>query len=224
MTQADAHKQAARPRRAVRRRLVKQPSLRHDHAMTEADPFDLFDAWLAEATRSELNDPNAMTLATATPDGRPSARMVLLKGADREGFVFYTNTQSRKGDELADNPEVALLFHWKSLARQIRIEGLAEPVLAHEADTYFASRARISRLGAWASDQSRPLPDRTVLEARVAELEQRHPGAIPRPPHWSGFRVRPDRFEFWQDMPYRLHDRMEYARQDGQWVTKTLYP
>ncbi len=193
--------------------------------MPDADPFDLFDSWLAEATRSELNDPNAMTLATATADGRPSARMVLLKGADRDGFVFYTNTQSRKGDELARNPEVALLFHWKSLARQVRVEGLAEPVLAHEADAYFASRARMSRLGAWASDQSRPLPDRSVLETRVAELEQRHPGnTIPRPAHWSGYRVRPDRFEFWQDMPYRLHDRTIYARRDGQWATEKLYP
>ena len=193
--------------------------------MPDADPFDLFDAWLAEASRSELNDPNAMTLASATPDGRPSARMVLLKGADHDGFVFYTNTESRKGNELAQNPEVALLFHWKSLARQVRIEGLAEPVLAHEADTYFASRARLSRLGAWASDQSRPLADRGVLEARLTELEQRHPGnTIPRPPHWSGFRVRPDRFEFWQDMPYRLHDRTIFARKDGHWVTEKLYP
>ncbi len=193
--------------------------------MPDEDPFELFAAWLAEATQTELNDPNAMTLATATPDGRPSARMVLLKGADRDGFVFYTNTESRKGGELAANPEVALLFHWKSLARQVRIEGLAEPVRAEEADAYYASRARISRLGAWASDQSRPLESRDVLEARVAEMERKFPGsAIPRPPHWSGYRVRPDRFEFWRDMPFRLHDRTVFTRANGAWVTQTLYP
>ena len=187
-------------------------------------PFELFAAWLAEASRTELNDPNAMTLATATPDGRPSARMVLLKGADQDGFVFYTNTESRKGGELAANPEVALLFHWKSLARQVRVEGLAEPVRPDEADAYFATRARISRLGAWASDQSRPLDDRATLEARVAELERTYPGAIPRPPHWSGYRVRPDRFEFWRDMPFRLHDRTVFRRANGAWQAEKLYP
>lgn len=193
--------------------------------MADADPFALFDAWLAEATQTELNDPNAMTLATATPDGRPSARMVLLKGADRDGFVFYTNTESRKGGELAQNPEVALLFHWKSLGRQVRIEGLAEAVRPEEADAYYASRARISRLGAWASDQSRPLADRATLEARLAEMEARYPGpVVPRPPHWSGFRVRPDCFEFWRDMPFRLHDRTVYQRSNGAWVTHKLYP
>jgi pyridoxamine 5'-phosphate oxidase len=193
--------------------------------MADADPFALFDAWLAEAAQRELNDPNAMTLATATPDGRPSARMVLLKGADRDGFVFYTNTESRKGGELAANPEVALLFHWKSLGRQVRIEGLAEPVRPEEADAYFASRARVSRLGAWASDQSRPLPHRAVLEQRLADMEQRFPGgAIPRPPHWSGLRVRPDRFEFWQDMPFRLHDRTIFTQRSGTWQTHKLFP
>ncbi len=194
--------------------------------MTEpaTDPFILFQAWLAEATQTELNDPNAMTLATATPDGRPSARIVLLKGADREGFVFYTNTESRKGRELAANAQVALLFHWKSLARQIRIEGLAEPVRPEEADAYFASRPRISRLGAWASEQSRPLADRATLEARLHEMETRYEAAVPRPPHWSGYRVRPGSFEFWQDMPFRLHDRTVFQLVDGVWRAFTLYP
>ncbi len=189
------------------------------------DPFPLFDTWLAEAAKTEPNDPNAMTLATATPDGRPSARMVLLKGADRDGFVFYTNTQSRKGGELAANQAVALLFHWKTLTRQIRIEGRVTPVSPAEADAYYASRARVSRLGAWASDQSRPLDRRETLEARVASLEARFPGDdIPRPQHWSGFRVRPDIFEFWQDMPYRLHDRTVFTRAGDGWTTEKLYP
>ena len=192
---------------------------------SQTDPFDLFDAWLAEAGATEPNDPNAMTLATATPDGRPSARMVLLKSADRDGFVFYTNTHSRKGAELAANQAVAMLFHWKTLTRQVRIEGRAMPVPAAEADAYFASRARVSRLGAWASDQSSPLPDRALLELRVAALEMRFPGEdIPRPPHWSGFRVRPDSFEFWQDMPFRLHDRTTYTRDDDGWRSAKLYP
>jgi pyridoxamine 5'-phosphate oxidase len=196
-----------------------------DPASPPEDPFSLFQRWLLEAGATELNDPNAMTLATATPDGRPSARIVLLKSADSDGFVFYTNTYSRKGGELAANPEVALLFHWKSLGRQVRIEGLAEPVRAQEADVYFASRPRVSRLGAWASDQSRPLPDREVLEARVREAEARFPGStIPRPPHWSGYRVRPDSFEFWQDMPYRLHDRVVFRRADGSWRIQKLFP
>ena len=189
------------------------------------DPFALFDTWLAEAGKTEPNDPNAMTLATATPDGRPSARIVLLKGADHDGFVFYTNTQSRKGGELAANQAVALLFHWKSLARQIRIEGRAAPVTPAEADAYYATRARVSRLGAWASDQSRPLDGRETLEARVAALEARYPGDdIPRPPHWSGYRVRPDGFEFWQDMPYRLHDRTVFTRAGDGWVLGKLFP
>ena len=193
--------------------------------MPAPDPFAQFDAWLAEASATEPNDPNAMTLATATADGRPSARMVLLKGADRNGFVFYTNTQSRKGDEVLANPRVALLFHWKTLARQVRIEGRAEPVRPEEADAYYATRARVSRLGAWASDQSRPLPDRGVLETRVQALEARFPGDdIPRPPHWSGFRVRPETFEFWRDMPFRLHDRMVFTRSDDGWSTQTLFP
>ncbi len=189
------------------------------------DPFLQFDAWFAEATAGEINDPNAMTLATCTKDGVPSARIVLLKGRDERGFVFYTNKQSRKGDELAENRQAALLFHWKSLQRQVRIEGDVEDVTDEEADRYYASRARISRLGAWASQQSRPLPERAELERRLAALEAEHPtDAIPRPPHWSGYRVLPRRFEFWQDMPYRLHDRTIFTRDAHGWETGKLYP
>jgi pyridoxamine 5'-phosphate oxidase len=190
-----------------------------------ADPYAHFADWFAEAKRTEPNDPNAMTLATCTPDGMPSARIVLLKGVDPRGFVFYTNKQSRKGGELTANPRAALLFHWKSLQRQVRIEGAIEDVTDAEADAYYATRARISRLGAWASDQSRPLPARAVLEARVAEMEARYPGeAIPRPPHWSGYRLLPARFEFWQDMPFRLHDRTIYAPAGEDWGTTKLFP
>jgi pyridoxamine 5'-phosphate oxidase len=196
-----------------------------DAATLIAEPFQKFQDWMAEAARSEPCDPNAMTLATATPDGRPSARMVLLKGADPRGFVFFTNMESRKGRELAANGRAALLFHWKSLGRQVRIEGIVEPVTEVEADAYFASRLRISRLGAWASDQSRPLPERGVLERRLAECEARYPGEdIPRPPYWSGYRVVPDSFEFWQDMPFRLHDRTTYARAASGWTAGRLFP
>ena len=180
---------------------------------------------MAEAEASEINDPNAMTLATVSPAGAPSARIVLLKGWDAAGFVFYTNTQSRKGCELAASCAAALLFHWKSRRRQIRIEGSASAVTAAEADAYFGTRPRISRLGAWASDQSRLLPDRNVLEARLVEAEARFPGEdIPRPPHWSGYRITPALFEFWQDMPYRLHDRQIFRREAGEWQASKLYP
>ena len=194
------------------------------------DPFDLFDAWFAEASASEPVDPNAMCLATTTPDGYPSARTVLLKGLDgkghaERGFLFYTNVESRKGQELAANRHVALLFHWKSLGRQLRIEGEALPVTGADADAYFATRARISRLGAWASDQSRPLIGRDELEARVATFDRRFPGDdIPRPPNWSGFRVVPGYFEFWQDQPFRLHDRLTYRHAGGGWELGRLYP
>ncbi len=197
---------------------------------TQADPFDRFSAWMREATEKEPNDPNAMALATATPDGRPSLRMVLLKGVDQpnvtaRGFVFYTNQESRKGVELAANSHVALLFHWKSLRRQIRVEGAVGPVSAEEADAYFKSRPRLSRLGAWASAQSRPLAARQELEDRLAECEARYPGEeIPRPPYWSGYRVVPHRFEFWQDMPFRLHDRTVYEQGDRGWATGRLFP
>jgi pyridoxamine 5'-phosphate oxidase len=195
-----------------------------DHS--ETDPFAWFHAWMTEAEASEPSDPNAMTVVTVGPGGKPSARTVLLKGVDPRGFVFYTNTHSRKGGELADNPLTSLLFYWKSLGRQIRIEGRAEAVTAAEADAYYATRARISRLGAWASDQSRPLSERAELERRLQHFEHKYPGAdIPRPPHWSGYRVLPDRFEFWQDMPFRLHDRTIFERApDGGWTRGKLFP
>ena len=190
------------------------------------DPFARFREWMAEAEASEPSDANAMIVATATPDGRPSARAILLKGVDPRGFVFYTNKESRKADELTANAQVALLFYWKSLARQIRIEGLVEHVTDTEADAYFASRPRISRLGAWASTQSRPLDDRTTLERRLADYDARYPGEdIPRPAYWSGYRVLPERFEFWQNMPFRLHDRTVYSRAaNGAWAIGKLFP
>lgn len=188
-------------------------------------PFDQFRTWMAEAEISEPNDANAMVLATCAPDGHPSLRAVLLKDVDKRGFVFYTNTESRKGVEVAANPNVALLFYWKSLRRQIRIEGRVEGVAEDEADAYFASRARVSRLGAWASQQSRPLESRRILEDRLAEIERRFPENIPRPAYWSGFRVVPARFEFWQDMPYRLHDRTVYTEvMSGIWDQTKLFP
>ena len=191
----------------------------------DTDPILLFKLWLEEAQASEPNDPTAMTLATADASGQPSARMVLLKDADSAGFVFYTNLESRKGGELRVNPQAALLFHWKSLRRQVRIEGRVEAVTAAEADAYYASRARGSQIGAWASDQSRPLESRFHLERRVAEVTARHlVGTIPRPAHWSGFRVVPEALEFWQDKPFRLHDRLVYRRAADGWATSRLFP
>jgi pyridoxamine 5'-phosphate oxidase len=197
-----------------------------DSSQLVADPFAKFQEWMSEAWAHEPEDANAMTLATATSDGTPSARIVLLKGADARGFVFYTNKQSRKAGELVANARAALLFHWKPLGRQVRIEGHVEDVTDAEADAYYVTRPRISRLGAWASDQSRVLSERAVLERRLQEYEAKYPGEdIPRPPHWSGYRVIPETFEFWQNMPYRLHDRTVYTRAtNGGWMVGKLFP
>ena len=193
--------------------------------LPENDPFALFETWFREALKSEPNDANAMTLSTVDADGMPDSRMVLLKGADAGGFTFFTNTQSAKGTELAANPKAALLFHWKSLRRQVRIRGHVTPVTAAEADAYFATRARPAQIGAWASDQSRALPDRFALEKRVAEIGLKFGlGKVARPPHWSGYRVTPDTLEFWRDRPFRLHERLVFAREGGAWTTRRLFP
>jgi pyridoxamine 5'-phosphate oxidase len=189
------------------------------------DPHALFELWLAEARQTEPNDPVAMTLATADAAGRASARMVLMKGHDARGFVFYTNLDSRKGGDLAANPYAALLFHWKSLRRQVRIEGAAEPVSAEEADGYFATRSRDSRLGAWASDQSRPLDARATFEQRYEAMRARFEGGeVPRPPRWSGWRIVPERIEFWSDRAHRLHERRLFTRAGKSWSEGLLYP
>jgi len=193
----------------------------------KSDPLALFGDWYAEAAKSEPNDPNAVALATVGLDGTPAVRMVLLKDYDPAGFVFYTNYQSRKGQHLQAHAKGALLFHWKSLRRQVRLEGPVSQTTPQEADAYFATRARGSQIGAWASEQSRPLESRFALEKRVAEYTARHVvGTVPRPAHWSGFRLQPLLIEFWQDGAFRLHDRLEYRRgSPGEpWTTRTLYP
>lgn len=193
--------------------------------LPEEDPFALFQEWLREASKSEPNDPNAMTLATVDADGLPDARMVLLKGLDDRGFVFYSNTVSAKGHALAANPRCALMFHWKSLRRAVRIRGDVERVSDAEADAYFATRARSSQIGAWASDQSAPLPDRFALEKRIAGLGLKFGlGPVPRPPHWTGYRVIPLSLEFWRDRPFRLHERLKFHRSERGWTTERLYP
>ncbi len=189
------------------------------------DPFARFAAWFDDATGKEPRDPNAMALATADGAGRPSVRMVLLKGFDSQGFVFYTNLESQKGQELTANPRAALCFYWKSLQRQIRVEGAVSLVAADEADAYFASRARDSQIGAWASDQSRVLTGRFELEKAIARYAAKYAiGRVPRPPHWSGFRLAPERIEFWQERPFRLHDRLVFVREGAAWRTEKLYP
>jgi pyridoxamine 5'-phosphate oxidase len=192
---------------------------------TSEDPIGLFKDWLADAERSEPNNPNAMTLATVTPDGAASARMILLKGVDERGFTFYTNLGSRKAEQLSVNPRAALCFYWKSLKRQVHVEGTVERVDDAEADAYFATRPRGAQIGAWASKQSRPMEGRFRLEARVAKYTAKfHVGTVPRPDFWSGFRVVPEHIEFWREQPFRLHDRVVYHRDGGGWRKERLYP
>ena len=194
-----------------------------DHPISE--PYEQFKRWFAEAEATEPNDPNAMAIASVGADGQPSVRMVLLKDADTRGFVFYTNYESRKGRQLQETRKAALLFHWKTLGRQVRVEGAVESVTDAEADAYFASRHRSSQIGAWASQQSRPLESRFELEKRVAAYAAKYAiGTVPRPPYWSGFRVVPARIEFWENKPFRLHDRLVYSRAGDGWTTEKLYP
>lgn len=196
-----------------------------DAALVRVGPYDLFQTWFAEAQASEPNDANAMSLATATPEGRASVRIVLMKGYDARGFAFYTNFTSRKGREILANPHAAVNFHWKSLKRQVRAEGTVSVVSDAEADAYFASRPRDSQIGAWASEQSQPLDSRATFERAVAEVTARYDGGpVPRPPHWSGFRLTPSVIEFWQDRPFRLHDRVVFTAAGGDWKVHRLYP
>ena len=193
--------------------------------ITERDPIALFVAWLDEALKREPNDANAMTLATVDETGMPDARMVLLKGVDAAGFTFFTNFESAKGRQLLAHPKAALVFHWKSLRRQVRVRGHVAPVSDVEGDAYFATRARSAQIGAWASDQSRELPDRLAFERRIAEMGLKFGfGPVPRPPHWSGFRLTPSTVEFWRDRPFRLHERVLFERLADAWTVRRLYP
>jgi len=191
------------------------------------DPFGLFAEWLEDAKKKEPNDANAMALATADAHGAPDVRMVLLKDVSANGFVFYSNAESRKGTQLAANPQAALCFHWKSLRRQVRVAGKVEPATEAETDAYFATRAKDSQIGAWASEQSRPMEGRFELEKRIAQFAIKYGlGKTPRPPHWRGWRIVPTRIEFWRDRPFRLHDRLEFTRAGAEaaWTTRRLYP
>ncbi|WP_407184720.1 pyridoxamine 5'-phosphate oxidase [Bradyrhizobium centrosematis] len=208
-------------------------SMKHQTPLTSGDftaadePFALFEAWLNEAIKSEPNDPNAMALATVDPDGLPDVRMVLMKGFDTEGFVFYSHIASQKGRELAANPKAALLFHWKSLRRQVRIRGTVTPVTEAEADAYFATRPKQAQIGAWASKQSQELESRFAFEQAIAKVAARYViGEVPRPPGWSGWRITPLRIEFWHDRPFRLHDRIEFRRDAAgqKWSKTRMYP
>ena len=206
---------------------IEHPSWLTSGDFTAADePFRLFAAWMDDATQSEPADPNAMAVATVDADGMPNVRMVLLKGFDERGLVFYTNLDSAKGRELEANPKAALLFHWKSRTRQVRLRGPVEPVSDAEADAYFASRSKLSQIGAWASKQSAPLESRLAFEKAIALYTAKYAvGTVPRPPRWSGLRIRPVTIEFWEDRPFRLHDRVTFARQaDGAWSKTRLYP
>ena len=192
---------------------------------SDKKPIELFQEWFEEAKKSEINDPNAMNLATISSDGKPSSRIVLLKSYDDKGFVFYTNSNSKKGKAIQNNDSVALNFHWKTLQRQIRIEGNVSQISNAEADEYYNSRPLGSRIGAWASLQSEELDDRSTLTKRVEEFEKKFSdNDVPRPSHWNGYLVTPVLIEFWQDMPFRLHDRLEFHRENDRWVTRKLYP
>ena len=204
---------------------MTETGLTTDDFAAREEPIALFSDWLADAAKSEPNDPNAVALATVDKEGLPDVRMVLLKGHDDRGFVFYTNYESAKGTEILGSMKAAMCFHWKSLRRQIRVRGPVETVTEEEADAYFASRPRGSRIGAWASKQSRPLESKLALEKAVAEYTLKYPiGDIPRPPHWSGFRIIPSQIEFWHDRPFRLHERIVFTRQADGWGKERLYP
>ena len=204
---------------------MNESGLTIGESFSGTDPFELFSAWLAEATQSEPNDPNAVALATVDPAGLPDVRMVLMQYFDASGFTFFTNYESAKGRELLASHKAAMCFHWKSLRRQVRVRGEVQTVSAAEADAYFNSRPRGSRIGAWASQQSRPLKSREALQQAVADVAERYAGGdIPRPDHWSGFRLKPDAIEFWHDRPFRLHDRVQFTPAGSGWIQTRLYP